>query len=173
MTEFLTQFGYLGMFISALLAGSVLPFNSEVVIGALKVMGLDPWILLIAGTVGNVLGGLFNYWIGIFGRIAGPSKPIANPDFAEKPAEAAPVSIFHYTEESPASLMPFLVMASLSISRWVLRRTERTSYIPSSPATNCWRRVSGHLDSILIGTDVGKCPSLLPLTGDEFFHGLA
>ena len=59
MTEFLAQFGYLGMFISALLAGSVLPFNSEVVIGALKVMGLDPWILLIAGTVGNVLGGLF------------------------------------------------------------------------------------------------------------------
>ena len=37
MTEFLAQFGYLGMFISALLAGSVLPFNSEVVIGALKV----------------------------------------------------------------------------------------------------------------------------------------
>ena len=69
MTEFLAQFGYLGMFISALLAGSVLPFNSEVVIGALKVMGLDPWILLIAGTVGNVLGGLFNYWIGTFGRM--------------------------------------------------------------------------------------------------------
>lgn len=69
MTEFLAQFGYLGMFISALLAGSVLPFNSEVVIGALKVMGLDPWILLIAGTVGNVFGGLFNYWIGTFGRM--------------------------------------------------------------------------------------------------------
>lgn len=46
---------------------------------------------------------------GIFGRIAGPSKPIANPDFASDSSEAAPVSIFHYTEESPASLMPFLV----------------------------------------------------------------
>lgn len=43
MTELLVQFGYIGMFISALLAGSVLPFNSEVVIGALKVAGLDPW----------------------------------------------------------------------------------------------------------------------------------
>ena len=69
MTELLVQFGYIGMFISALLAGSVLPFNSEVVIGALKVAGLDPWWLLISGTVGNVLGGLFNYWIGTFGRM--------------------------------------------------------------------------------------------------------
>ncbi len=69
MTEFLVQFGYIGMFVSSLLAGSVLPFNSEVVIGALKVAGLDPWLLLAAGTVGNVLGGLFNYWIGTFGRM--------------------------------------------------------------------------------------------------------
>ena len=69
MTELLVQFGYIGMFISALLAGSVLPFNSEVGMGALKVAGLDPWWLLISGTVGNVLGGLFNYWIGTFGRM--------------------------------------------------------------------------------------------------------
>ena len=41
MTELLVQFGYIGMFISALLAGSVLPFNSEVVIGALKVAGFS------------------------------------------------------------------------------------------------------------------------------------
>ncbi len=69
MTEILVDFGYWGMFISALLAGSVLPFNSEVVIGALKVAGLDPWMLLLAGTAGNVAGGLFNYWIGTFGRL--------------------------------------------------------------------------------------------------------
>lgn len=69
MIEFLVDYGYWGMFLSALLAGSVLPFNSEVVIGALKVAGLNPWWLLAAGTVGNVLGGLFNYWIGTFGRM--------------------------------------------------------------------------------------------------------
>lgn len=57
MTEILVDFGYWGMFVSALLAGSVLPFNSEVVIGALKVAGLDPWLLLLAGTAGNVAGG--------------------------------------------------------------------------------------------------------------------
>lgn len=69
MTEILVHYGYFGMFLSALLAGSVLPFNSEVVIGALKVAGLEPWMLLITGTLGNVLGGLFNYWIGTFGRM--------------------------------------------------------------------------------------------------------
>lgn len=69
MTELLVHYGYFGMFLSALLAGSVLPFNSEVVIGALKVAGLEPWMLLITGTLGNVLGGLFNYWIGTFGRM--------------------------------------------------------------------------------------------------------
>ncbi len=69
MTDILVAFGYWGMFVSALLAGSVLPFNSEVVIGALKVAGLDPWLLLLAGTAGNVAGGLFNYWIGTFGRL--------------------------------------------------------------------------------------------------------
>lgn len=69
MTELLVTYGYWGMFVSALLAGSVLPFNSEVVIGALKVAGLDPWLLLLAGTAGNVAGGLFNYWIGTLGRL--------------------------------------------------------------------------------------------------------
>lgn len=69
MTDFLVQFGYLGMFLSALLAGSVLPFNSEVVIAALRAAGLEPWGLLLFGTAGNVAGGLFNYWIGTFGRM--------------------------------------------------------------------------------------------------------
>ena len=69
MTEILVHYGYFGMFLSALLAGSVLPFNSELVIGALKVAGLGPSMLLITGTLGNVLGGLFNYWIGTFGRM--------------------------------------------------------------------------------------------------------
>ena len=69
MIEFLTQYGYFGMFLSALLAGSVLPFNSEVVIAALHAAGLQAWGLLVFGTLGNVAGGLFNYWIGTFGRM--------------------------------------------------------------------------------------------------------
>ncbi len=69
MLEFLISYGYFGMFLSGLVAGSVLPFNSEVVIGALRAAGLEPWTLIAYGTIGNVLGGLFNYWIGTFGRM--------------------------------------------------------------------------------------------------------
>ena len=39
------------------------------VIAALRAAGLEPWGLLVFGTVGNVAGGLFNYWIGTFGRM--------------------------------------------------------------------------------------------------------
>lgn len=69
MTEFLIDYGYFGMFLSALLAGSVMPFNSEVVIAALRAAGLEPWGLLLFGTAGNVAGGMFNYWIGSLGRL--------------------------------------------------------------------------------------------------------
>lgn len=69
MLELLISYGYFGMFLSGLVAGSVLPFNSEVVMGALRAAGLAPWPLIIYGTIGNVLGGLFNYWVGTFGRM--------------------------------------------------------------------------------------------------------
>ena len=38
---------------------------------------------------------------------------------------------------------PSRVMENRYMCRWVLLKTERTSYIPSSPATNCWRKAPG------------------------------
>ena len=43
---------------------------------------------------------------GFFGEIFKSEKVIANPNF---PFPTKPVTIFHYTEKNPASLMPFLV----------------------------------------------------------------
>ena len=57
------------MFLSALLAGSVLPFSSEVVLVGLIASGLDPILLLIYGTTGIVLGGLINYGLGRMGKL--------------------------------------------------------------------------------------------------------
>ena len=54
--HFLTQYGYWGMFLAAFLAGSFFPFSSEAVIIGLMATGLDPWVLMIYGTAGNVLG---------------------------------------------------------------------------------------------------------------------
>ena len=66
--EFLTGYGYTGMFIASLLAGSVLPFSSEAVMVGLMATGLDPLQLAIYGTTGNVLGSMFNYWVGLMGK---------------------------------------------------------------------------------------------------------
>ena len=66
--QFLTDYGLLGMFISALLAGTVLPFSSEVVMVALAAAGVSPTALLITATLGNTIGGVINYWIGTLGK---------------------------------------------------------------------------------------------------------
>lgn len=53
------------MFLSAFLAGTILPFSSEAVLLACVGLGLDPIWSTIATTAGNVLGGLTCYWIAI------------------------------------------------------------------------------------------------------------
>lgn len=69
ITTLLTEYGYGGMLISAFLAGSFLPFSSEAVMVALLAAGLDPRLLIIYGTAGNVAGGMFNYYVGRQGRL--------------------------------------------------------------------------------------------------------
>ena len=65
----LTDYGYIGMFISAFLAGSIFPLSSEVVMLALFAAGLDPWALVIYATIGNTLGSMLNYCVGMLGRM--------------------------------------------------------------------------------------------------------
>jgi membrane protein YqaA with SNARE-associated domain len=36
---------------------------------SLQLAGLEPWPLFLSATVGNVVGSMFNYWIGTFGRM--------------------------------------------------------------------------------------------------------
>ena len=66
--DFLIAHGDVGMFIAAFLAGTVFPFASEAVLLGLLAAGADGVSLLLWGTAGNVLGGLFNYWIGSLGK---------------------------------------------------------------------------------------------------------
>ena len=63
-------YGYWGMLLTAFLAGSVFPFSSEaVMIGLLASPGFDAWTLVVYATVGNVLGGMFNYGVGRLGKL--------------------------------------------------------------------------------------------------------
>ena len=69
ITHFLVDYGYWGMFLSAFLAGSVLPFSSEAVMLGLLAAGVDPVPLLIYGSIGNVMGGMVNYGLGRLGKL--------------------------------------------------------------------------------------------------------
>lgn len=66
---FLVQWGDWGMLVAAFLAGSFFPFSSEAVMLGLQAAGLDPWRLVVFGTVGNVAGSMFNYGVGHMGRL--------------------------------------------------------------------------------------------------------
>ena len=65
--EYFLELGYLGLFISAFLAATILPLGSEVVLVGLLLNGFDPASVVSIATVGNVLGSLVNYAIGFFG----------------------------------------------------------------------------------------------------------
>lgn len=67
--QLLTDWGYAGMFLSAFLAGTILPFSSEAVLLACIGLGLDPVASTLATTAGNALGGLTCYWIGHLGKM--------------------------------------------------------------------------------------------------------
>ena len=66
--DILIQYGYWGMFLSAFIAGSFFPFSSEAIMAGLSAAGLEMQPLIIYGTAGNVLGGMFNYCVGRMGR---------------------------------------------------------------------------------------------------------
>ena len=67
--SFLTQYGYWGMLLAAFLAGSFFPFSSEAVMIGQMATGLDPWLLMIYGTIGKVLGSIVNYGVGRMGKM--------------------------------------------------------------------------------------------------------
>ena len=66
--DLLTNNGYWGMLLASFLAGSFIPFSSEAVMLGLLAAGLDPWLLVVYGTVGNVAGGVVNYGVGRMGK---------------------------------------------------------------------------------------------------------
>ncbi len=69
VTSLFIGYGYWGMFIAAFVAGSFFPFSSEAVMLGLMAAGLDPTLLVIYGSAGNVLGSCFNYTVGRMGRL--------------------------------------------------------------------------------------------------------
>lgn len=69
LISFLVDWGYWGMLMAAFLAGSFFPFSSEAVMAGLQAAGLAPLPLVVYGSIGNVLGSMFNYGVGRMGKM--------------------------------------------------------------------------------------------------------
>ena len=68
LSQILADWGYWGLFLSAFVAGSIVPFSSEAVMVVLVRLGLDPALCLLAAATGNTAGGMTCYWIGTLGK---------------------------------------------------------------------------------------------------------
>lgn len=68
LVQLAVEWGYWGLFLSAFVAGSILPFGSEAVLVVLVRMGLDPVVCVAVAAAGNTLGGMTCYGIGALGR---------------------------------------------------------------------------------------------------------
>lgn len=62
------EYGYFGLFLIAFLSATILPLTSEGVLVLFLATSFDPWICLWVATIGNVLGGLSNYLLGMIGK---------------------------------------------------------------------------------------------------------
>ena len=68
--QFFVDWGYWGMFVSAFIAGSIIPLSSEaVLVACVGPLHLNPWLCLVAATAGNVAGGMTCYWLGTLGNM--------------------------------------------------------------------------------------------------------
>lgn len=56
---------YLGLFLAALMAATILPLQSEAALVGLLVTGAYPaWLLVVVASLGNVLGSVINWLLG-------------------------------------------------------------------------------------------------------------
>lgn len=69
LIQLMIDWGYLGLFVSAVLAGSVIPFSSELVMIALVKVGLNPTMCVLFATLGNTIGGMTCYYMGHLGNV--------------------------------------------------------------------------------------------------------
>lgn len=66
--ETLLNLGYVGLFIGSLLAATILPFSSDVLVVGMLVAKADIVTTVVVATLGNWLGGVVSYYMGYLGK---------------------------------------------------------------------------------------------------------
>jgi membrane protein YqaA with SNARE-associated domain len=72
---------FLGLFSISFLSATILPLQSEVVLLGMLYFGYNPLSCLLIATLGNVLGGTTNYFLGLWGNALFIRK---KPSFIDK-----------------------------------------------------------------------------------------
>lgn len=67
MMEYFTA-GYVGLFFASFLSATILPLSSEGILLLMLTQGYDPTLCLLVASIGNSLGGLTNYALGLLGN---------------------------------------------------------------------------------------------------------
>ena len=80
--------GLWGMFLSAFLAATILPLGSEIVLTGLLLADSPLEATLAVATLGNVLGALVNYALGLWGVRFFPARWMETPDSQVRRARA-------------------------------------------------------------------------------------
>lgn len=62
--DWFLDLGYWGLLIGTFLSGTILTFSSDILLIGILLAGGDPWICLVAATIGNGTGALTSYLLG-------------------------------------------------------------------------------------------------------------
>ena len=66
--EFLSDYGFTGLFLASFLAATVLPFSSEALLTLMMARHFDPVTCIVVASMGNWLGGMSSYGLGRLGK---------------------------------------------------------------------------------------------------------
>jgi membrane protein YqaA with SNARE-associated domain len=122
--ESFASYGYWGLFTAAFLAGSVIPFGAEILLGILLYQGFPLIPLVLVATFGNWLGGYTAFFMGYYTRW----------DLIEKYLKINPVKFkkFAWKDKLPSELLALfcwipilgsIILISLGIMRSSILKT--------------------------------------------------
>ena len=66
--EIFSELGLIGLFFSSFIAATIIPLNSEIVLSLLIANNYPITICLLTASIGNWLGGITSYGLGLLGK---------------------------------------------------------------------------------------------------------
>jgi membrane protein YqaA with SNARE-associated domain len=84
LNSFISNYGYLNLFVLSFLASTVFPIGSETLVVTLIYKGFSPFAVITVATAGNFLGSCTVYYLGLKGRPVIEKYLSPSPEMLEK-----------------------------------------------------------------------------------------